>query len=787
TAPGLAARLADGLLAAASASAEAGDEDAALGYCEQVRELGGAPDGALAAAQAMILRYRAQREGEAALAEAAARIDAAGRSHPPSAEAYSQAIAVLKKAAAAAEEAKELAPRFDALHEQAEDGRKRALAAQPLLAESEALAAAGDWAGSAAALAAAQTALGPLAGSEMIKRLAQLQDRAETVASALAPAAAAVGRAEALYGLASDGDVSAVDWDALEQALSEARKTLRRQAGLPTPLPPAWEETRARAEALALRSKVLRGVSDKLAAGRGADAIPALQAEAGSGQDSVILAVLSRLLDETAGDAMVLARGWVTEAVAALGRGELATAGAYLELAQSYAPAAPQVVPEIRRIERQMAALAQVRRATAEAREHAANSETEAAFACFRRALELAADGEAGLPAAAKRKLHLLLDMEEDVASHPLPRRERDERQASNANRGEGLVQELLDWNASEPLVSEFVAPALARWWKLASRMARLAFVEAEMTLGRDDPARCAVAVEAAAGLVESYPSDRAALALYANVASRAGERLLARGKRRLERGQRLAARGAYAEALAEIAPDVMLPAHGGAAPAGIARSEEVEALADEAADLRAELQASWALSEQLDPLLQRMRDAALAGKVDEARAARRQAELVDPRRRVATVWEEFDAIGGIIAGRENSGTRLMVAPLQGRTEMPEERSPRQISGQPSEQRPAAEPMLREVPIETPETRKLDLLPVTSPTNAGLDRDVAPELAPSRRPVDGPAVPAPERAEPQEPPPLAEPVEPPAPFDLDDWLSNVTELSPEDGEPADES
>jgi hypothetical protein len=34
---------------------------------------------------------------------------------------------------------------------------------------------------------------------------------------------------------------------------------------------------------------------------------------------------------------------------------------------------------------------------------------------------------------------------------------------------------------------------------------------------------------------------------------------------------------------------------------------------------------------------------------------------------------------------------------------------------------------------------------------------------------------------------VEEPLEPPAPFDLDDWLSNVTELGPEDGGPQNES
>ncbi len=420
TAPGLAARLADELLGAANERTAAGDEAGALALCRQVQELAGAPagapSGALSATRDMIAAILARQQAKGALAEAAARIESAGSTFPPSADDFTAALAVLDAAAPALADAKDLAGEFEALRERAAAGRDNSLAAQPLLARSDELAAAGDWQAAAEALAGAQARLGPLAGPDPADHLARLLDRAAAVEEALGPVLAAVQRAEAASALAADDDLAAVDWSGVDRDLAVVRKALRAAPDLPPPLPGSWHETRMRAERVTRRVQVLRGVHEQTTAGRAVDALPLLQAEAAANGDPVILAVLARLLEQTAADASTAARGRAAQAAAALTRGEPGTSEAYLGVAQTYLAAAPQVGPEIIRVQRQLAALGRVRAATTQGHDHAAGGDAAAALACYRRALELAADGETGLPAGARAALHRLLDLEDDLA-----------------------------------------------------------------------------------------------------------------------------------------------------------------------------------------------------------------------------------------------------------------------------------------------------------------------------------------------------------------------------------
>ncbi len=507
TAPGLAARLADELLAAASARAEAGDEDAALALCRQVGELTSAPAGALSEAARVTAEITARRAELAAQAEAA-------------------------------------------------ESRARA--------EAE------------------ERALNPV-------------ERAlKTVGDLCEPAA--------------DGDLVAVDWDAAIAALKSARAGLRAARGALHPLPARWEELRAQVEALERRNAVLHTAAERVAAGRGVEALPALRAYAASTADPIVLAAQERVLREGSDDALAAARGWLTQAKAALERGELATAASCAGLAESYAVAAPHVLPELRRVERQIALLTETRARTRNARALAAAGDRLSALAQFQAALESAADGESGLPADARHTLLAVLD-------------------APEATVGQAVPPALLG-EASHPLVREFVAPALMRWWQLAS------------------------------GAASSTAAEQAREAALGSVV------------RRLARAHRLAAAGHYAAAIEEVG----LEAPGRTAPEALDHDEKTAGLVDEAGDLRLELEALEALRERLHPLLDEMRAGALAGDYQAAIEARDRAEFVDPRRRATAVWEEFDALAILVAARQNSGSRVL--PVARRPEPPETAEP---------------------------------------------------------------------------------------------------------------
>jgi hypothetical protein len=541
---------------------------------------------------------------------------------------------------------------------------------------------------------------------------------------------AALDAFEALCEPAAGGDLAAVDWEAVEAPLKEARKTLAAARRALQPLPPRWDELKSRVDSAERLAHVLTSASSRIGAGRAVEAIPALQAHAAADPHPFVTAALERLVRVAAGDTADAAREWQARAVDALERGELATAAAYLDLARSFTVAAPYAVPEIRRVERQIVLLTEARDATRAGRAALARGDHRAALAAYRAALEIAAEGESGLPPGARRALHAVLEAEDAGDATDAP--------------------DSLLGDDSHPLTREFVAPALARWLRLARQASALRQVETQVALGRH-----AAAAEVAADLAEAYPRDPQMVDAFRLADAGAAERRLMRLRRRLARARRLADQGAYAEALVEIAPPAFEdePELAG---------DEGEALADQAADLRLSLERLAQLAGELKPLLEQMRDAALTGQYDAALAARLQAEFLDPGRRASALWADIDGLAALIE------TRRSQRPAQSAPAPPA--APPPLAAEVAPPAPPKVPPLQSEPVE----------PLAAP--------------PVTRPVESPAaeLPAPADVHPPVPtePPVARdieespaPDEPPAPFDLDDWLSNVTDLGPEGGAP----
>lgn len=788
TAPGLSARLAEELLRAAAASAEAGNAEAALAHCRQVGELSDAPAGALSQANRMAAGIEARRDANAVLAQATALLAEASRTGVPSPEPYGRALAILGRVDTAGAELGDVARALEGLRARAEDGQARALAAQPALSDSERHAAAGEWRDAADALARTQALLGSLAGPELEARLAELSARAEAMEKATGPAAEALQQAETACDAAADGDLAAVDWEVVEKAMGRARKALRSGRTLAPPLPKRWEELTDAVGTLERRSALLRRVHEQVAGGQGIEAIPALQAHAAADPHPVVLAVLGKLTHDGSGDAASAARKWQALAVTALERGELATAEAYLGLAESYAAVEPRVIPEVRRIDRQVALLGEVRSAACEARDRAAAGDLKGALARYRNALELAADGEAGLPVEARREINRVLDLAAVGAQRDGPT---------------GLLGD-----AGSPLFDEFVAPVLLRWWRLTWRAAALATVEAQLALGRET-----MAAETAAELAVAYPEDPMILEAYRTASSAATGRQLGRWRRRLRRARRLAEQGEYAKAWAEVEPEATAVGVTGELTQGPQR-DEAEELAEEAADLSMMLARLLRLSEKLGPLLEEMRNYAVTGQFDEALGVRRRAELLDPRRRASALWEEVEQLAALIEQRQAEGVRgaattiqsqrpaaapvlghpvedgLQVRPGRERSSgqgellsdqnarstapVVDPRAGQQPAIEASAHRLAASPEPAAAPVPTPRPpaeavsdladRVQSEIPADAPAPDEL-LAVATEIEPSLAPV------------------AVQQEGPPAPFDLDDWLSNVTELDPEDDGP----
>jgi hypothetical protein len=791
TAPGLVDRLAGELLSAASASVKAGDEAAALAYCEQIGELVEAPPGVIAEAEVLTAGLNARLAGEAALVRAAALIESAGQSSPPSAEEYGTALNVLEEASSYGQLAPELVTRLDALRTKAEERRDRALAARSCLVESDSRAALGDWQGVASALAAAQAALGAPDGDHLAPRLAQARAWAAAVVERLSAAGAAMERADSLTGSAAQGDLESVCWDELAGALESARIALRPAPDLPAIRPAAWEHAEQRFTWLARRVDALRAAREKIQAGRAVDAVPALQMHSASDPDPLVLSVLSRLLKETVGDAAMAARAWLQEATTALGRGEIAAAEAFLALGETFATAAPEVAPDLRRAERQGRALGQVRAATAAARAHVTNGEYELGLACFRQALHLAADGEAGLGVDTQQGLTLLLDLEDEIEGERGPGRA----PSAGAARDQAaaLVQGLLSDCSREPITGQFLAPALRGWWKLTCRAADIAFIEAQLVLGQD-----LAAAHAAVRLLETRPSDRAVGEICRRCAGQAAERLLRKTNRGLERARRLAAGGAYGAALAHLerlGTEQLASAH-----LPLSLMDALEGAIESVEDLRAELRELEELAARLTPLQTEIRECALIGDLTGASRLRSHAELLDPRRRAAAAWIELDAMAALMTlVQQEQG---QAAPGHATMQRSEARGP-EPHPMPVVERGAASPPAFQtgsngaapdsVSAPVPSTPAAELFTHDDGAALSLPAHRAIETpgrlvggAPDPGEVAGTASPAASRDGEGAGLPPSPADEPPAPFDLDDWLNNVTELGLEDGRPVED-
>ncbi len=651
-APGLVSQLVDTLLAAANDALAAGDESLAAGYCEQIRAIPNAPDALQAQAERMAAGIAARRDLQTALAEATRLLAELERSPAPTAAGYGEVVALLARAddraADAFDETPSLAAQVAGMLRQARDRHDRLAAVEPQIARAEALREAGDWAGAARELGQAVEQLGDLPAREIVKRARRYSAITGEIEAGLARAEESLARAEAAYAVARDGDLNRVAWTELQAALDGAQAEL---GDAPAhPVPSAWEELRARVEEFAERVALLRQVAERVRTGQAVDALPLLQ---GDSTDPVLAAVRTVLRRASVGAAHERAAVCLAAAEAHFAAGELPAAAASLSEATAYSAAAPELSRRVRWLETRLSLVTRAQELTVEGRRHRAEDRPDEARRACRLALELLAAAEGNLPADARQALHALLLLEEELW-------EEDARAE-----GEALFHALLA-GADSPLLKVCLPGPLRIWWRLTCRSADIAYIEAQMALGRDLPAF--VRVERA---VTAHPMDAHVRELYARTQPQMAERAAAVIRRRLERTTRLRGEGAYAAGLAELARiERELPASFAGSAGDIGHDPEVAPLLESAADLRLDLAGLHALAERLQPLAEQARTAGLAGQHEAAQAALAQAELVDPTRRAAALWRELSALAGVLMAQVRAATRSRLAAMVTETDI---------------------------------------------------------------------------------------------------------------------
>ena len=274
-----------------------------------------------------------RRKVQAALAEAR-RLLAELEKAPPagapqhSAPACQRVIDVLARGREHIAEAPESKADLDDLMQTSQERYERVAAAEPFLARSDAARQAGDWATAAAQLSQARERLGDLAGAGVEQRLAKYHDTTAAVDTVLTAAGTRWHRLRNSTISPRDGDLAAVQWAELDTALAAAADALAPRPEGVDPLPPNWGELLARVEDLARRARVLQQAREKVAAGRGVDAVPMLQAVLAQGPDPILNSVLRRLVRSSAGAASEQAHARLASAETHLRAGELEEAAA---------------------------------------------------------------------------------------------------------------------------------------------------------------------------------------------------------------------------------------------------------------------------------------------------------------------------------------------------------------------------------------------------------------------------------------------------------------------------
>ncbi len=182
------------------------------------------------------------------------------------------------------------------------------------------------------------------------------------------------------------------------------------------------------------------------------------------------------------------------------------------------------------------------------------------------------------------------------------------------------------------------------------------------------------------------------------------------------------------------------------------------------------------------------MREAGLAGRYEDSLALRSRAEFVDPKRLAQRAWDELDALTALVAGRRSEGDAAKRTPGSGRSDVPAPRTPGRTAERP-------EPAIASEAPHQPQTEDRDQTSEVFETSEVSRWGYQPGISSEASPPPASAVererddarteqmdtaarvpPAVEIPTPEQPP------EPPPPFDLEDWLSNVSELGPEDEE-----
>ncbi len=667
-APGMPQRLTEALLQAAEQARQGGDEKMAADYCARLLAISEAPADHRQRAEEILGELECKSQVEGMLAQAdrqQAQLSAARR---PDEAAYRQLVDVLERAREYAEQERCRRTWLGVVKSRLKTAREqltRVERAAPLLAQAENLREQGEWRTAVERLTEAIEALGDLPAPELQDRLQQWQAIAAAVEQSLQMATEAIGRADAHYQAARDGDLDAVQWVELNRALGVARSALSARPPGTDRLPAAWEALQSRAEKLEKRSAILQGVHDDILAGQKRDARARLEkalSPEGGISDPVLNAVHRRLAEALREEDEAQTRELVSQIRDHIARGERSEALA--KLAQARQLKVAQVAKELNDFERQIAVWNEIERGLLDAMAKRNSDSPEEALIAFRTTLQKATDPDSGLANEVREDLAKLLGLENGLHHDDT------EQQA------ERIYDSLVAGASQNRLIQTLLIP-LRAWLDLAIQKARVGFLRSRIALQR-----YVEGYEKALKDVDRFPG----VPSFEEIATDARKGILSQLResvqKRVGRATTLRDAGAFAEATAEIEriEDEFLKYVEQRFPE-VLRDDELDTLRDQAADLRSELATLQELAVRLAPLVGQAKEAYTKGDLAEATRILTDAKLTDPERKARLLWKQFDEIERLVeSGRQEADqTAVRQALKQAETALSLSRSPEDV------------------------------------------------------------------------------------------------------------
>lgn len=629
-APGLLDAYVDALLAAAQAASQRGDLKQAADWYTQVMALPNVAADKVDLAQKRLDDIGADQAVQAALQQARTQLGSHEAASTPRSAEWLPLVDLLVRAREQAGSRADLRALVERSLQPAEARLSAIRTAEPLLQQAELKTMDGEWLEAAGLAQKAMDALGDLPAADWRQRTQNLQATARQISDTLDQARTLFERAQQIYRAGRSGDTAAIEWPALNAALTDAAQLLGSKPTGVTSLPKDWQTLAQQVEDLQATSRLIQSALERMVGENILEALATLnQAVVLRPNDPVLKQIAERQHRESTEVLQRQAEALVAEATEMIERGEAAAAQEKLRQARGAANF-PAIDAQLRRVQAQ-AELWQKIQGQIEVGYSRVNSSVSGAVEAFGQALRAATHLDSGLTPEMRTTVADLLALEGNLHLEEAIRR---------SDAGLSVLEK--DGAQHRLFMLYQLGPALRKWRDLARQKAAEKLVSSLIDLGKLE-----AAYTEAVAQVNAAPENKAFQDQAAQARSQLRMRLLDSIRERCKRAQTLAERGAYAEALqalAEVESRWIAPMTQ-KFPEIVENDKEIAEEQSRAEDLSIEIKPWQDKAQGLALAISQIQSVYAAGNLDKADELLRQADAIDPNHYAKIQWEQLQEL----------------------------------------------------------------------------------------------------------------------------------------------